>query len=68
MDITWTEKFIFDEIVAGGVTPDIGSRSVHDNYKDRVRSFKFPGIEYSSTFVSRLAGLRKIGYKRYISS
>ena len=53
-------KFLFDEIAEGRVTPEMGSRSVHNNYKDRVRSFKFPGMEYSSTFASRLAGLRKI--------
>ena len=38
----------------------MGSRAVHNKYKDTVRSFKFPRSEYSSTFASRLAGLWNI--------
>ena len=53
-------KFIFDEISAGLVTPDMGSRAVHNYYKDTLRSFKFTGMEYSSTFPSHLAGIWKI--------
>ena len=52
-------KFLFDEITAGRVTPDMGSRAVHNNYKNRVRSFKLPGMEYSSAFASLLAVLWK---------
>ena len=38
----------------------MGSRAVHNNYKDTVRSFKVPGMECSSNFASRLYVLRKI--------
>ena len=53
-------KFIFDKIAAGHVTPDMGSRSVHNDYKDTVRSFKLDGMGYSSNFSSPLDGLQKI--------
>ena len=55
-----TRQFIFDEITEGCVTPDMGSREIHNNYKDIVRSFELYRMEYSSTFASRLDGLRKI--------
>ena len=38
----------------------MGSRAVHNNYKDTVRFFKLPGMEYSSGFASRITGLWKI--------
>ena len=53
-------KFIFDETAAGRVTSEIGSIAVQKNYKEIVRFFKFPGMEYSSTFASCLAGIWKI--------
>ena len=53
-------KFIFDETAAGRVTSEMGSRSVHNKYKNTARSFKLAGMEYSSTFAVRLAGLQKI--------
>ena len=53
-------KFIFDEIAAVCVTPDMKSISVHSNYKDTVKSFKLNGIEYSYTFASLLSDLWKI--------
>ena len=55
-----TRPFLSYEIAAGCVTPDMGSIAVHNNYKDTVRSFKFPESAYSSTFASRLAGLWNI--------
>ena len=53
-------KFLFDEITACRVTPAMGSRAIHNKYKDTVRSFKISRMEYSSTFASLLTGLRKI--------
>ena len=63
--LTWNvghmaRQFLFDEITACCVTPDMGSRAIHNNYKDTVRSFKLSRIEYSYTFASRMNGLRKI--------
>ena len=55
-----SRPFLFDSIAAGCVTPDMGSRAVHNNYKDTVRFFKLPGMEYSSGFASRITGLWKI--------
>ena len=53
-------QFLFYEITACRVTPYMGSRAIHNKYKDTVRSFKFSRMEYSSTFASLLTGLRKI--------
>ena len=53
-------QFIFYEITACHVTPYMGSRAIHNKYKDTVRSFKFSRMEYSSTFASLLTGIRKI--------
>ena len=63
--LTWhvdhmARQFLFDEITACRVTPYMGSRAIHNKYKDTVRSFKISSMEYSSTFASRLTGLRKI--------
>ena len=55
-----TRPFLSYEIAAGCVTPDMGSIAVHNNYKDTVRSFKFHGMEYSSTFASSLDSIHNI--------
>ena len=53
-------QYIFDEISAGCITTDMGSRAINNNYEDTVRSFKLDEMEYLSTFSSPLTSIWKI--------
>ena len=53
-------QYIFDEISAGCITTDMGSRAINNNYEDTVRSFKLDEMEYLSTFSSPRTSIWKI--------